>query len=152
MGDPVPISVPAWFVRGLHQDIIGGKAGNKINIRVILDDDPDICGLYPLSKEKEQHYQESIEFIIEHKDLFYLQTEEMDWTRFNAATGFEVWHQRLGHVTFWNIEPTIQHSIGLEGLVGKKYPKDHKCQSCMIGKSTLENYPGSRNQIPDQWH
>ena len=78
----VPISVPALFVRGLPQDFIGGKAINKINIRVILDDDPDICGLYPLTKEKEQHYQESIEFISEHMDLFYLQTEEMYWTRF----------------------------------------------------------------------
>ena len=53
MGDPVPISVLALFVRGLSQDLIGGKAINKINIRVILDDDPDICGVYPLSKEKE---------------------------------------------------------------------------------------------------
>ena len=32
MGDPVPISVPALFVRGLPQDLIGGKAINKINI------------------------------------------------------------------------------------------------------------------------
>ena len=63
MGDPIPISVQALFVRGLPQDLIGGKAVNEINIRVILDDDPDICGLYPLIKDKEQHYQDSIEFI-----------------------------------------------------------------------------------------
>ena len=75
MGDPVPISVLALFVQGLPQDLIGGKAINKINIPVILDDDPDICGLYPLSKEKEQHHQESIEFISEHTDLFYLQSQ-----------------------------------------------------------------------------
>ena len=43
MGDPVPISVLALFVRGLPQDLIGGKGVNKVNIRVILDDDPDIC-------------------------------------------------------------------------------------------------------------
>ena len=81
MGDPVPISVLALFVRGPPQDLIGGKAINKINIQVIfkLDDDPDICGLYPLSKEEEQHYRESIEFISEHTDLFYLQIKEMDW-------------------------------------------------------------------------
>ena len=75
MGDPVPISVLALFVQGLPQDLIGGKAINKINIPVILDDDPDICVLYPLSKEKEQHHQESIEFISEHTDLFYLQSQ-----------------------------------------------------------------------------
>ena len=78
MGDPVPISVPALFVLGLPQDLFGGKAINKINIRVILNDDPDICGLYPLSKAKEQHYQESIVFMSEHTGLFYLQTEERD--------------------------------------------------------------------------
>jgi len=36
----------------------------------------------------------------------------------------------------------------LEGLIGKRYPKDHKCPSCMIGKSTLENYPGSKEPDP----
>ena len=132
MGDPVPISVPALFVRGLPQYLIGVNAINKINIRVILDDDPNICGLYPLTKDKEQHYQDSIEFISEHTDLFYLQTEEMDWTQFNAATGYEVWHQRLGLLDMCHfgiltiIEQTIQHSIGLERLIGKRYQKDHK--------------------------
>ena len=100
-----------------------------------MDDDPDICRLYPLIKDKEQHYQDSIEFIGEYTDLFYLQTEEMDWTRFNAATGYEIRHQRLGHVTFRNIEQTIKHWIGLEGLIGKRYPKDHMCPSCMIGRA-----------------
>ena len=71
MGDPwpVPISVPALFVRGLHQDLIGGKAINKIDIRVILDEDPDICWLYPLTKDKEQYNQNSIEFISEPTDF-----------------------------------------------------------------------------------
>ncbi len=108
-GDPVSISVPALFVLGLHQGLIGGKAVSNLNIRVILDYDPDIRGLYPLTKDKEQNYQDPIEFIYEPTDLFYLQTEEMDWTRFNAATGYEVWHQQLGHVQFQNVEKTIKH-------------------------------------------
>ncbi len=37
--------------------------------------------------------------------------------------------------------------MGLECLGGEKYPKDHKCPSCMIGKRTLENYP--RSKEPD---
>ena len=119
---------------------------------MILDDDPDICGWYPLTRDKEQHYQDSIEFIGEPTDdgdwSFYLQTEEMDWTRLNAATGYKVWHPRLGHVPFRNIEQTIQHSVGLQGLIGNKCPKDNKCPSCMIGKSTLENYPGSKEPDP----
>ncbi len=76
-----------------------------------------------------------------------MKTEKMDWTRFYAATGYDVWHQRLGHVPFRKIQQTIQHSIGFGGLVGKKYPKDNKCPSCMIGKSTLEHY--SRSKAPN---
>ena len=36
------------------------------------------------------------------------------------------------------IAQTIQHSIDLESLVGKKYPKDQKCLSSMIGKSPTQ--------------
>ena len=103
VGDPVPISVPALIVQGLRQDLIGGKAVNKVNILLILDENPDICRLYPLTKDKEQHYQDSIEFIGGPTDPFHLQTEEMDWTLLNAATGYEVWRQRRGHVPFRSI-------------------------------------------------
>ena len=54
-------------------------------------------------------------------------------------------------------EHATQHSIGLEGLVGKKYSKDQECRSCMIGKSTLENYPDSSRRffsarcVADEW-
>ena len=51
--------------------------------------------------------------------FLFAETEEMDWTLFNAATGYTVWHQRLGHVPFRNIEQTIQHLVGLEVLFGK---------------------------------
>ncbi len=50
MGDLVTISVTALFVKGLPQDLLGGKSVNRENIRVILDLDHDICGLYPLDK------------------------------------------------------------------------------------------------------
>ena len=135
-------------MRGLPQDLIGEKAINKINIRVILDDDPDICGLYPLSKEKEHHYHNQLSLLVSTRIFSICRPKKIDWTRLNAATGYEVWHQRLGHVPFRNIELTTQHSIGLEGLIRKRYPKDHECPSCMIGKSTLENYPGSKEPYP----
>ena len=63
MGEIVTITVPAIFVKGLLQDLLGGKSVTNANIRVILDADPDICGLYSLDKNHEQHYQDSIEFI-----------------------------------------------------------------------------------------
>ena len=143
MGDLVTITVTALFVKGLPQDLLGGKSVNRENIRVILDSDHDICGLYPLDKDHQQHYQDSIEFVEDQTDLYYLQTEDMDWTTYDNLTGYDLWHRRLGHVPNRNIEQTIQHSIGLENLIGKTCKRDQKCPSCMLGKSTLENYPGS---------
>jgi hypothetical protein len=96
-----------------------------------------------LDKNHEQHYQGLIEFIEEQADLHYLQTKDMNWTTYDNLTGYDLWHRRLGHVPNRNIEQTIQHSIGLENLVGKKSKRDQNCPSCMLGKSTLENYPGS---------
>ena len=105
-----------------------------------------------MSKDKEQHYQNSIEFISEPTDLFYLQTEVMDWTTFNALSGYDLWHRRLGPTPHQNIKEKINCSMGLEGLVGKKFNAEEKCPSCMVGKSKIrvENYrkrlePASRS-------
>ncbi len=63
------LAITALFVKGLPQDLLGGKSVNRENIRVILDLDHDICGLYPLDKNHEQHYQDSIEFVEDQTDL-----------------------------------------------------------------------------------
>jgi hypothetical protein len=60
MGKIVTITVPAIFVKGLLHHLLVRKSVTNANIRVILDTDPDICGLYPLDKNHEQHYQDSI--------------------------------------------------------------------------------------------
>jgi hypothetical protein len=96
-----------------------------------------------LDKNHEQHYQESIEFIEEHTDLCYPQTEDINWPTYENLAGYDLWHHSLGHVLNRNIEQTSQHSIGLENLVGKKCKRDQKCPSCMLWKSALENYQGS---------
>ncbi len=119
IGDLVTTTVTALFVKGLPQDLLGGKSVNRENIQVILDSDHDICGLYPLDKNHEQHYQDSIVFFEDQADLYYLQTEDMNWTTYDNLTGYDLWHRRLGHVPNRNIEQTIQHSIGLENLIGK---------------------------------
>ena len=51
--------------------------------------------------------------------------------------------QILGHTPHQSIKDTIIHSIGLEDLNGKRFQPEEKCPSCMLGKSTLENYPDS---------
>jgi hypothetical protein len=43
-GEVTKITVPAVYVKGLPQDLLGGKTLNRNAIRVILDSDPDICG------------------------------------------------------------------------------------------------------------
>ncbi len=57
MGEVVTITVLALFVKGLPQDLLGGKTETNENIRVVLDADPDICSLNQLDKYNEQHYQ-----------------------------------------------------------------------------------------------
>jgi hypothetical protein len=76
MGETVLITVPALFVKGLPQELIGGKSVNKMKISVILADNPDICELYPLTKGKELHYHDSIEFIGEPTDCFHLRLKK----------------------------------------------------------------------------
>ncbi len=53
VGDMVSITTLAIYVKGLVQDLIAGKSLNQEKIRIILDEDPDISGLYPLNEEKE---------------------------------------------------------------------------------------------------
>ncbi len=50
----VSLTVPALYVKSVNQDLLSGKACNKIVVRIILGEDPDISGLYPLDKEKQQ--------------------------------------------------------------------------------------------------
>jgi hypothetical protein len=61
-GETVSITTPALYAKSIHQDLLSGKACNRIGIRIILDEDPDITGLYPLDKDKQQHIEESIPF------------------------------------------------------------------------------------------
>jgi hypothetical protein len=51
MGEIVTTTVPAIFVKGLPQDLLGEKLVTNANIRVILDSDPDICGAISIGQE-----------------------------------------------------------------------------------------------------
>ena len=64
-GEVVSLTIPALYVKSVNQDLMSGKAYNKTGVRTILKEDPDISGLYPLDKGKQQHLEESIPFISE---------------------------------------------------------------------------------------
>ncbi len=96
VGGMVSITTSATYVKGFVLDLIAGKSLHREKIRIILDEDPDVSGLYPLNEQKEARYQDSIQFMSESSDLLYLKIEQMDWTRFERMTGYDLWHRRLG--------------------------------------------------------
>ncbi len=67
----------------------------------------------------------------------------MDWTRFERMTWYDLWHRRLGHAHNKFIKLSIEPSIGLEKLDGKKFSEHQKSPSFMIGKSQLNYKPES---------
>ena len=94
-GEVKPITVQAIFVMGFPQDLLGGKSLNQENIRVILDKNPEISGVYPLDENDDEHYHESFGFINEparDTDLYNLQTEESSTTIRATTYGIADWH------------------------------------------------------------
>ena len=91
-------TTPALYVKTANQDLLSCKKCNKIGIRVILDEDPDISGLYMLDRDREQHIEDSIPFISECSDLYLIKIEEeMDWRKYHETNGWQLWHRRLMH-------------------------------------------------------
>ncbi len=60
----------------------------------------------------------------------------MHWTTYDNLTVYDLWHRRSGHVLNRNIEQTvtIQHSIGLENLVGKNCKRDQNVRRACLRK------------------
>ena len=78
--------------------------------------------------------------------FFYVKAESMSAQQFGKISGYEKWHRRLGHTSNRDIHNTIPYVTGLEELVKKNYQQHTKCASCMIGKSTLEDFPELRSR------
>jgi hypothetical protein len=60
LGQLVSIMTEALHVKTANQDLLSCKKCNTTGIRVILDEDPDILGLFMLDKGGQQHTQDSI--------------------------------------------------------------------------------------------
>jgi hypothetical protein len=82
-GQLVSSTMEALYVKTANQDLRSCKKCNAIGIRVILDEDPDILGLYMLDKDQQQHIQDSIPFISEGSNLLLIKIDlEMDWRKY----------------------------------------------------------------------
>ncbi len=95
MGETVPITVLASFVKGHPQDIHSSNQ-KKVSQQDEHQRDPGRVSrhLHSISSDKRKRttIPNSIEFIGEPTDLSYLLLEEMDWTLYNAVSGYEMWH------------------------------------------------------------
>ena len=80
------ITTKAYYVRDLKRDLLGGRALTKSGFRVILDNDPEICGVYPVMGN-EINPITRMEFI-SGSALFCLQSIKISSTRFVEMDGF----------------------------------------------------------------
>ena len=135
------IEVDALIVPSLKQDLIGGRAlTNNLNFQIILDQDPNVAGIYPRFNGELCSVEQSIPFISDDSYFFRLKTLQLRQHSFLKKTGFDLWHRRLGHVANESILRTVEHSFGISNLP-KKVPRGVSCPDCMIGKCQRQDLP-----------
>jgi hypothetical protein len=132
----------AYFVPDLEQDLLAGRALINASYRVILDKDPKISGIFPVTNGNIDQAT-GLPFV-DSEDLFFVETIPLSETQFKSISGYSSWHRRLGHAPMETIRDTIQHSIGLEELTKTTFDREEQCPACMVGKAHLEIRPRSR--------
>ena len=133
----------AFYVPDLDQDLLAGRALLEANYRVILDKDPKIAGIFPVT-DGQIDQATGLPFA-DSKGLFYVETVPISETKYLSMSGYSLWHRRLGHATMQSIKDSIPHSIGLKELEKAKFDTNQKCTACMLGKAHLEIRPRSRD-------
>jgi hypothetical protein len=113
LGEIRPIVVKAYVVPGLKHDLFSLKGLNKCGYAVFHHPDPEESGVYDVINKKNDKAK-SFPFMSEHSNLFYLKLEQMSAKHFVKQSGYELWHRRLGHASFRNIQNTIKCVNGLE--------------------------------------
>ncbi len=139
-GEICPLTTKAFIVPSLRSDLISVESLNRQGYRVIHDPDPEESGIYPIFDGKIDK-SKSFAFMSEPSNLFYFKAESMLAQQFGKFSGYEKWHRRLGRTTNRDIHDPIPYVKGLEEPTNKFYHQHTKCASCMIGKSTLEDFP-----------
>ena len=101
----------------LKQDLIGGRAvTNGMDFQVILDKDPNVCGIYPRVDGKLCSIEDSIPFISDESRLFRLKTLEFSHNSFVKRTGMDLWHQRLAHISNESIFNSMGYTTGMKNI------------------------------------
>jgi hypothetical protein len=114
-----------------------------MDFQVILDMDPNICGIYPLVDGKLCSIEDSIPFISDDSRLFRLKTLEFSHNSFVKRTGMDLWHQRLAHISNESIFNSMGYTTGMKNIP-KRVPRGTNCPNCMIGKCQRRDLPSAR--------
>ena len=130
------ITTKAYYVKDLKQDLLGGRALIDSDFRVILDKNPEICGVYPVV-DGDINELTKMEFA-PGSGLFCLQTPKLSATKFAMMGGYDLWHRRLGHAERDTIRKTIPYPKGLEDL--KNVTFDRKEKSPAYSKQAYAPY------------
>ena len=125
----------------------------KCSTRIILGEDPEESGIFAVDDGTKCN-SKLFPFMGSPTNFYYikLETEPLWFWEFGKTSWYELWHRRLGHSTNRNIRVTVAHSTGLEDLRSRTFDEHAKCPSCMIGKSTLEELPKSKDRAKEPLH
>ncbi len=100
-------------MKSINQDLLSGKACNKIEFGIMLDEDPDLGGSFPVDKDKQQqHIEESISFLSEPTNLYLIEIKLIDSRKYRDTIGYGLWHKQLIHSTNQTFKQTIIYSKG----------------------------------------
>ena len=133
-------TIKAYFVPDLEQDLLAGQPGRALinaKYRVILDEDPKISGIFPVTNGTIDQAT-GLPFV-DSEGLFFVETVPISGTQFKRMSGYPSWHHRLGHATMETIRDTIHHSIGLEELTKEKFNQEEQSPACMLGKKSVQD-------------
>ena len=137
-----PITTKAFYVPGLDQDLLGGRALIKAKYRMVLDEDPTISGIFPVT---DGQIDPATGFpFAESEGLFYVETVPITESKYQTMSGYPLWHRRLSPCAFQTIKDTIPHALGLQEWVKAYFDPNLNCTACMLGKARLQPYPKTK--------
>ena len=128
-----PITTKAFYVPGFNQDLLGGRALIKAKYRMVLDEDPTISGIFPVT---EGQIDPATGFpFAESEGRFYVQTVPITESKYKSMSGYPLWHVRLSHCSFQTIKDTILTLWAYKNRAGGllPWPPIHRAQGKDLG-------------------